>query len=154
MSAMERPDWTNGLQVRIGDHARGMAEGSPETTGYWDGVDADELRLKHCTECGRFLHPRRIMCSGCGLTNLEWKRVEGRGEVYTFSELHRATFPELTGSVPYFLGMVRLDEGVHLFARLFPAEGSSIQIGDRMRVDFRDLEVGGKFPVFVSETAD
>src|SRR6478672_8864106 len=145
MSVSERPDWTRGFQVRIGDHARGMAEGSPETTGYWEGIDSDELRLKHCTACGRFLHPRRIVCSACNSLELEWRRVEGGGEVYTFSELHRATFPELSGSVPYFLGIVRLDEGVHLFARLFPTVGSGIQIGDRMRVEFRDLEVGGRF---------
>src|SRR4051794_33213987 len=128
MSLQERPDWTEGFVVRVGDYTLGRTEASPETTGYWEGVDQHELRLKHCPDCGRFLHPRRMVCSNCASTQLEWQPVPGRGQVYTFSELHRAPVPELAASVPYYLGIVRLDEGVHLFTRLLP-ENAPVQIG-------------------------
>jgi uncharacterized OB-fold protein len=149
MGVSERPNWTEGLPVRIGNFSLGRAEGSPETAGYWEGVDQDELRLKHCPECGQFLHPRRIVCSNCAGTALEWRRVEGDGEVYTFSELHRAPLAELNDAVPYHVGMVQLKEGVCLFARLFPQPNAPVQIGAPVKVDFRHLEAGGKLPVFV-----
>jgi uncharacterized OB-fold protein len=150
---MERPNWTQGFAVRIGPYQLGTAEASPETTGYWQGVDADELRLKHCANCGQFLHPRRIVCSKCGSMELDWQPVEGGGEIYTFSELHRAPMPELAGSVPYHVGMVQLHEGVTLFARLFGEAGAEVRIGAPVRVDFRELEAGGKLPVFVVQRA-
>ena len=146
---MDRPDWTRGFPVRIGPYQLGVAEGSPETAGYWEGVDANELRLKRCADCGQFLHPRRIVCSMCASTELTWQRVQGNGQIYTFSELHRAPLAELADSVPYHVGMVQLDEGVTLFSRLFGAPGAEVRIGAPVSVEFRELEVGGKLPVFV-----
>jgi hypothetical protein len=35
------------------------------------------------------------------------------------------------------------------FARLFGQPGADVRIGAPVRVDFRELEAGGKLPVFV-----
>lgn len=144
---VERINWSEGFRVRVGPYTLGLAEASPETAGYWEGVDRDELRVKRCA-CGQHLHPRRIVCSECGSLDLEWQTVSGDGEIYTFSELRRAPRPEFVGAIPYYLGIVRLQEGVHLFTRLIPQEGSGVAIGARVGVDFRVLENGVKLPVF------
>lgn len=149
MESRRRPNWAEGFPVQMGDRVLGMTETSPETAGYWEGVDQEELRLKHCADCGRFLHPRRIACSNCASLHLEWRRVSGRGRVYTFSQVFRAPRPEMRASIPYFVGIVELDEGVHLFTRLFPEPGAQVCIGAPVDVDFRYLEVGGKLPVFI-----
>ena len=147
--ASERPNWAEGFPVMFGPYRLGMTETSPETAGYWDGVDQDELRLKHCADCGRYLHPRRIVCSACASTNLSWARVEGRGRVYTFSEVFRAPRPEMAGSVPYFVGIVELEQGVFLFTRFIPEQDAPVRIGAPAEVDFRVLELGYKLPVFL-----
>ncbi len=145
----ERINWTEGFRVTVGPYTLGLAEASPETEGFWDGVEQDELRLKRCADCGQLLHPRRIVCSSCMSLNLEWQPVSGDGEVYTFSQLFRAPRPELIGSLPYYVGIVRLKEGVYLFSRLIPEEGGEVKIGATTRVDFRVLEGGQKLPVFL-----
>jgi uncharacterized protein len=138
-------DWSRGLELKAGDWFIGLYQPSPETTGFWEGVKARELRLKHCAACNRDFHPKRIVCTDCGSDALTWKRASGRGEVYSFSEVHRAPSPAFAGSVPYTVGVVRLEEGVHLFTRF---EGAPAAIGAKAEVGFRVLELGGLMPVF------
>jgi uncharacterized OB-fold protein len=145
MSAGPVTDWSRGLQLTAGDWFIGLYQPSPETVGFWDGVAQRELRLKHCAACDLHFHPKRIVCTACGSDALGWKRSSGRGQVYSFSEVHRAPSPAFAASVPYTVGLVQLDEGVHLFTRF---EGGKVAIGTPVRVDFRVLELGNLMPVF------
>jgi len=143
-------DWSKGLPFMAGPYFVGLYQPSPETAGFWDGVAADELRLKRCTACNRLWHPKRIVCTQCGASELAWLPVSGRGEIYSFSEVHRAPTPAFTASVPYAVGVVRLAEGVHLFTRLF-ADPGRLQIGAPVRCGFRVLELGQRMPIFIVE---
>lgn len=150
MSDAPITDWSRGLPLKAGAWFIGLYQPSPETTGFWDGVARRELRLKHCAACDRHWHPKRIVCTECGSAELTWQRVSGRGEVYSFSEVHRAPSPAFAGSVPYTVGLVKLAEGVHLFSRI---EGGSVAVGTQVGVDFRVLELGNLMPVFRVEAA-
>lgn len=141
-------DWSNGFPVQVGGYVLGLSEASPETAGYWEGVARDELRVKQCGQCGTFLHPRRIVCSGCGSSALAWKKSPGRGTIYTYSCVHRAPRPEFKDSLPYFVGIIELEEAVYLFSRVFAKAHAAVQIGAPVQVEFRRLETGEKLPVF------
>ena len=39
-------DWENGTPIMLGPWMLGLGEPSPETSGYWQGIAADTLRLK------------------------------------------------------------------------------------------------------------
>jgi hypothetical protein len=152
MSAMPdtQIDWSKGLPFMAGPYFVGLYQPSPETVGFWEGVAADELRVKRCTTCNHLSHPKRIICTQCGASELEWIPVSGNGEIYSFSEVHRAPTPAFASSVPYAVGVVRLAEGVHLFTRLF-ADPGCLEIGAAVRCEFRVLELGQKMPVFIVE---
>jgi uncharacterized OB-fold protein len=140
-------DWSKGVPLTAGNYFMGLYQPSPETVGFWDGVKDDELRIKHCRDCGSLWHPKRIVCTHCGSSALDWRKTAGTGEVYSFSVVHRAPTPAFAGSVPYALGMVRLAEGVHLFTR-FTGDIAALKIGAAVTVDFKVLELGQKMPVF------
>lgn len=142
-------DWSQGVPLTAGENFIGLYQPSPETAGYWAGIAQRELRLKWCAPCKAAFHPKRIVCTRCGSGALEWQRASGRGEVYSFSEIHRAPSPVFAGSVPYTVGVVALEEGVHLLARLIAAPGP-IAIDAPVRVDFRVLEQGILLPVFLA----
>lgn len=144
-------DWSKGLPLTAGPWMLGIYQPSPETVEYWEGVKRGELLVKNCQACGALHHPRRIICSGCRSADLGWQRASGNGSVYSFSVIHRAIVPELKPSVPYAVGIVRLEEGVHLFTRFITSDVSMINVGDRVTVDFRTLELGHYLPVFVVE---
>lgn len=141
-------DWATGMDLMAGPYFVGLYQPSPETAGFWDGVQAHELRLKHCPACGRFHHPKRIACTDCGSTGLAFRVAQGSGEVYSFSEVHRAPAPEFAASIPYTVGVVKLAEGVCLFTRFIPDPGP-VRIGAPARVAFRTLEQGHEMPVFL-----
>ncbi|HWX47119.1 MAG TPA: OB-fold domain-containing protein [Roseomonas sp.] len=140
-------DWSHGMPLMAGDWFIGLYQPSPETVGYWEAVARRELVLKYSPAAGRWYHPKRIVCTETGSTALEWRRASGRGTVYSFSEVHRAPSAVFAGSVPYTVGLVALEEGVHLFTR-FIADAGPIAIGAPARVDFQVLEGGTLLPVF------
>jgi uncharacterized OB-fold protein len=140
-------NWAEGLPLMAGQYFIGLYQPSPETVGYWEGVRTGELRLKWCPHCARHFHPKRIVCTVCGASDLQWRAVSGRGHVYSFSEVHRAPAPEFAASVPYSVGLVALEEGVHMFTRFIPAAGP-VAVGAPVHVDFQVLEQGVLMPVF------
>lgn len=145
-------DWSQGVPLNAGPYFIGLYQPSPETAGFWAGVEQHELRVKWCTACARAFHPKRIVCTVCGSDALDWKRVSGRGKVYSFSEIHRASSPVFQASVPFTVGVVALDEGVYLLSRLIAAPGlgsAAIRIDAPVQVDFRVLEEGKLLPVFL-----
>lgn len=155
ISTSARPitDWSRGVPLTVGPWTLGLYQPSPETTGYWEAVSRDELVVKKCGGCGHLHHPRRIVCTACRSKDMQWQPVSGRGTVYSFSVVHRAVSPELKASVPYTVGIARLEEGVHLFTRFFAEGEEPIAIGDAVEVDFRALELGHYLPVFVRTQA-
>jgi uncharacterized protein len=140
-------DWSKGVPLMAGPYFLGLYQPSPETKDYWDGVAQRELRLKWCDVCRRAHHPKRIVCTDCGNTNLGSKTASGRGTVYSFSEVHRAAIEAFAKATPYTVGVVKLEEGVHLFTRIIP--DTPVAIDAPVTVDFRVLEMGQLLPVFV-----
>jgi uncharacterized OB-fold protein len=149
MSDAQKPvDWSRGVPLMAGPYFVGLYQPSPETAGYWEGVQRRELLLKWCARCSKAYHPKRIVCTDCGSTELGWKKASGRGTVYSFSEVHHAALPAFAASVPYTVGLVALEEGVHLMTR-FIKDARPIAIDAPARVDFRVLETGQLLPVFL-----
>jgi uncharacterized OB-fold protein len=141
-------NWSAGLQLTAGPYFLGLYQPSPETEGFWQGVKRRELLLKWCDDCKEAFHPKRIVCTHCGQSELTWKKSLGKGKVYSFSEVHHVADPSFKASVPYTIGLVKLDEGVHLLSRLISNSGP-IAIDAPASVDFRVLEMGNLLPVFL-----
>ena len=137
-------DWARGTPITLGPWMLGLGEPSPETAGYWDGVERDVLRVKHCRDCGKAHHPRRMFCDACPSAEMEWIDAAGTGTVYTYSVVHRAPDPVFQAEAPYAVGLVELDEGVYLFSRLI----GDVAIGARVQVAFEPVGSHGKLPVF------
>lgn len=145
---IEMADWAKGIPLSAGDWGFGIWQPSPEVAEFWNGVERRELLLKHCPHCERMLHPKRIICPACGASDLGWRPASGRGKIYSFSEIHRAPSETFQGSAPYTVGLVALEEGVHLFTR-FVGNRAAVAIDRPVRVDFQKLEMGQVMPVFV-----
>jgi uncharacterized protein len=147
-AAFKLADWADGLPMRAGPLTLGLYQPSPETKNYWQGIEQRQLLLRFCPHCKRMFHPKRIICTDCGAHDLQWQQSSGSGEVYSFSEIHRAPTEKFASQTPYINGIVKLSEGVHLFTRLIPDPGP-VGIGAPVRLDFRVLELGLLLPVFL-----
>jgi uncharacterized OB-fold protein len=140
-------DWSEGLPLKIGPILVGWTETSPETAEFWRGVTRRELMIKHCQQCARYLHPRRVLCPECRIGELGWQRSQGTGKVYSFSTIYRAPTPEF--ETPYTNGIVCLNEGVYLFGRLVGKDPDEYRIDDEVEVEFAPIGPGDNLlPVY------
>ena len=96
-----------------------------------EGWREGRLFLQHCGGCGRSVFYPRPMCPFCWSTNLVWRKSEGRGEIVSFSLIHRPNHPSFVDEVPIVLAEVRLAEGALLLARVLsqaPRTGLKISL--------------------------
>lgn len=101
-----------------------------DTAPFWEGAQAGELRIQRCSSCGRHVFYPRTICPHCMAAALEWVTASGRGTVYSFTVVHR-TSEEFRAEAPFAVGLVELEEGVRMMARLDvaePAVGMPVQV--------------------------
>jgi uncharacterized protein len=104
-------------------------------------LDQDVFAVHTCARCGRAHYSPRVICPHCGSTDLEWKRSEGLGTVYSVSVLSPR------GKPPYAVALVDLDEDVRLMSNVVGIAPEDVRIGMRVkvRVEHRD---GGAVALF------
>ncbi len=91
-----------------------------ESARYWEGLRREKLCVQRCGACERCRFPPIPACPYCG--ELESCVVEsgGTGRLYSWVVIHRALSGEWAAEVPYAVGVVELDEGCRVLARLSP----------------------------------
>jgi uncharacterized OB-fold protein len=84
------------------------------------GLSRGELLLQKCNDCGKLnMYPRHA-CPHCQSLSLGWQKSDGRGVLHSFTVLRTGAPEGFESELPYALGIIKLDEGVQLLARLSP----------------------------------
>ena len=125
----------------------------PALTGdaapFWTAAREGRLDIQACTECGTLRHPPRPVCAHCGADSLQWRTVSGRGELWSFTVIHRPTLPAFDERVPYVALVVRLEEGPFLVSTLAGDEVSAeTSVGMPVEVVFEPIDDELTVPMF------
>ena len=118
------------------------------TEPYWQAAHQRELKLPRCESCTKFHFYPRSACPHCGSTALAWQAVSGKGEVYSYTVVHRAPSQGFAEQVPYVVAVVALDEGPHLMTRLIQVQAEAVYIGLRVQVEFEKQDDETTLSVF------
>ena len=106
-------------------------------------LSEEKLMGSKCRKCGAFFVPPRSICIECYGTEMEWVEVKGRGKLAAFTCI--AIGPPFMieegydRKHPYVSGVVELEEGVRVVARIEGMDGSkpeTIRIGTPLKVEF------------------
>jgi uncharacterized protein len=106
-------------------------------------LSEDKLMGSRCRRCGTLYVPPRPMCTSCYDSEMEWAQTKGRGKLAAFTCI--AIGPPLMMNEgydrkhPYVAGVVELEEGARVVARIEGVDGSkpeTIRIGAPLRVEF------------------
>jgi uncharacterized protein len=98
---------------------------APIVTAFREGLARGELLIQQCSQCGRPNMYPRYACPFCQSERLGWQKSTGHGRLHSFTVLRAGAPAGFENDLPYALGVVKLDEGVQLLARLLPdADGT------------------------------
>ena len=96
-----------------------------------------------CTTCGALHLPPRAICTACHGDRLEWAETSGRGKLAAFTSIYVAPSAMVaagyTRENPYISGIVELEEGVKISARILGVDARNPDIrwiGAALTVDF------------------
>jgi len=104
---------------------------------YWEGLKKRKLRAQKCNKCGEVFFPPRARCPKCLGKQMGWVELSGRGELYSWSEIH---VPPLALEKPYVLGIIDLEERVGRMITRIDAEPEELEIGMKMKINYVDVE--------------
>ncbi|GLW29377.1 hypothetical protein Areg01_23170 [Actinoplanes regularis] len=105
----------------------------PDSAFFWAGVEAGELRIQRCGECGALRHPPGPACPACGALKPEYVVAAGTGTVHSYVVHHHPSLPGRRS--PVTVALVDLDEGVRMVGEL---RGVHPSIGARVQAGFAD----------------
>lgn len=129
---------------------------SPDGQPFWEASAQGELLLPYCRACARFFFYPRTLCPTCGSRDIEWRRSQGRGRLYSFCIHHHTAIPELREALPFVTALVTLDEGPRLMSFLIgvPASPDAIDCDMRLEVAFIETIDGRTIPAFRPTTGE
>jgi len=116
---------------------------------FWQGCQSGELRYQRCAACGLANFPPTENCRQCLSAELAWKQSSGRGEIYSWTVVHRPVTAEF--EPPYAPAIVTLDEGYQMLTNVVGVSPDDLAIGMRVHVQFH--AVGGEvtLPYFAGQ---
>ncbi|MHA2433301.1 MAG: Zn-ribbon domain-containing OB-fold protein, partial [Candidatus Thorarchaeota archaeon] len=81
----------------------------PTIEQYKKNIEAHDFQAFKCLGCGAVIAPPSGTCYSCGGNKMEWTRVNGKGNLVSFTVIHVAP-AEFQEEAPYFIAIVELEE--------------------------------------------
>jgi len=120
-------------------------------------LNEEKLMGSRCRKCGALFLPPRPICIKCSGTEMEWVQMKGKGRLVAFTCI--AIGPPFMiregydRKHPYVSGVVELEEGVKVVARIEGVDGNkpeTIKIGTRLEVEFLHRGEGESLTTFLA----
>ena len=141
-----------------------------ENLEYFRHCAEHDFHLQVCNACGLIRYPPTTACPWCMSLESQWTRVEGKGAVHSYTEVHHAIQPAFRDFTPYLILLVDLDtqkgrptehEALRVVGNLTIADGKlapadqvrRVGIGTRVRMVFTDVAPGLALPQWTIDEA-
>lgn len=140
--------------------ARWFPDGMPqpmadkEALPWWQAASKHRLLVQRCTKCSHMRLPPAPICPECRSDNLDWQEVSGRGELYTFTIVHRAVAADQ--ELPFIVAVVELEgaQGVRMISNLVDTPQDQLEIGMPVEVVWEDMSPDLTLPRFRAASTD
>jgi uncharacterized OB-fold protein len=124
---------------------------------YEQFLNEEKLMGSRCKKCGVLSLPPRSICIKCYATEMEWVEMKGKGKLAAFTCISVGPpFMIAEGydrKRPYCSGVVALEEGTRVVARIEGVDGSkpeTIKIGAPLQVEFLHRGEGDNLTTFLA----
>jgi uncharacterized OB-fold protein len=119
-----------------------------ETLPFWQAAAEHRLVVQRCTSCEHQRHPPAPICPECRSSGFDWNELSGRGELYTYSVVHRAI--ALGQELPFVIAVVTLEGagGVRIISNLVDVDVNELAIGMPVELVWEDMSEELAIPRF------
>ncbi|MFG3259340.1 Zn-ribbon domain-containing OB-fold protein [Streptomyces sp. NPDC048172] len=128
---------------------------------FWSYAAEGELRVQSCASCEAFRFPPRPCCPRCHSFDVEWRRMSGRGRVWSYVLPHPPLLPGYAEQAPYNAVVVELADAPRIRmvgnlvaspdAPLNSVDPSKLRIGAPVKVTFHRMADGVTVPRWMLE---
>jgi uncharacterized OB-fold protein len=120
----------------MSEYTKPLPRPTPTSRPFWEAARRHELSLQRCAACKAFIYYPRERCPHCFSDRLSWERVSGRGKVYSYTVVRRASSRAF--AEPYVLAIVELEEGPRMTTNI-DAAPESVKVGMPVVAQFEDV---------------
>lgn len=118
---------------------RALPTPSPTSEPYWKAAKNHEFIIQRCSRCKKYVFYPRSLCPYCLSHDVKWVKGSGKGTVYSWTAVYRATDPNFNEPVPYIYAIVELAEGPHMATNIVKCKPEQCKIGMPVEVAFHDV---------------
>jgi len=115
---------------------------------FWDYCKQHELRMQKCLQCGELFYPPSAMCPHCQHMKSEWVKLSGKGKVFSFIIVRRASHPAFAKETPYVVAIIETAEGQRFASNVIGCKPEDVKIEMPVEVVFEDLTKEVSLPKF------
>ena len=118
------------------------------TLPFWQAAAEHRLVVQRCTGCGHTRLPPAPVCPECRSAEADWKALSGRGEVYTYTVVHR---PLAAGQqLPFVIAVIALEGGggVRMISNLVSVRPEDVRVGMPVELVWEDMSAELALPRF------
>jgi uncharacterized OB-fold protein len=118
------------------------------TLPWWEAAARHRLVVQRCKSCGHTRLPPAPLCPECRSTDLDWLEVPGRGEVYTYTVMHRPMAADQ--QLPFVIAVVALEDsgGVRMISNVVGCDPAEVRIGMPVELVWEDMSEDLAVPRF------
>ncbi len=129
-------------------YAKPLPQPTSVSRPFWEGCRRHELLTQQCLRCRAFRFPPQRLCPECLSEAGEWRRVSGRGTIYSFVVYHRLYHPAFEADLPYNVAVVELEEGPRLLSTIIGGGNDALRCDMPVEVVFDDVTPEVTLPKF------
>ena len=118
------------------------------TLPWWEAAAEHRLVVQRCTACEHTRHPPAPVCPECRSADSDWQELPGRGEVYTYTAVHR---PIAAGQeLPFVVAVIALEGsgGLRMISNLVDLNPGEVEIGMPVELVWEDMSADLAIPRF------
>lgn len=118
------------------------------TLPWWQAAAEHRLVVQRCTSCRHTRLPPAPVCPECRSDESDWQEVPGRGEVYTYTIVHR---PIAAGQeLPFVVAVVSLADsgGLRMISNVVGVSPDAVEIGMAVELVWEDMSEDLAMPRF------
>lgn len=120
-------------------------QAGPDAT-FREHLKQGRFMIQKCGRCGTFIFYPRLLCTGCGASDLAWQEANGGGAVYSTTVVRR----KADQGGDYNVAVIELAEGPRLMSKVVDVAPADVSIGMRVRAAI-DQTANGPLLVFRRE---